>query len=121
MRDNSVNSWAARPIKFQWQNLRAEHLCGPVSCTNNVRQLILVRNYIIDKLIRDVNLFDRLLERYKGNSFISFVYMVFKEPYSWNDCLIISKFLNQVSKIRSNEYIKILKRKKMCKNKIINK
>ena len=28
MRDNLVNSWAARPFKFQWQNWRVKHLRG---------------------------------------------------------------------------------------------
>ena len=28
-RDNLINSWASRPFKFQWQNLRAELLRVP--------------------------------------------------------------------------------------------
>ena len=52
MRDNLVNSWPVRLFKFQYQNLRAKLLRDPGSldfnkfffwCTNNVRQLILVR------------------------------------------------------------------------------
>lgn len=31
IRDNWVNSRAARPFKFQWQNLKAELLQGPGS------------------------------------------------------------------------------------------
>ena len=53
-------------------------------CTNNVRQLTLVRNYIIGKPIRYimktyVKLFDSWLERYKGN-IVCLFNRLFKSP-----------------------------------------
>ena len=59
MRDNS---WAARPFKFQQQYLRTELLRDPgldsisrdfsninFLCTNNIRELIVIRNHTIGK------------------------------------------------------------------------